>query len=46
MPIADVLINCASGHPIVSFIDGTAGYNQIFMAEEDMYKMALDVRVS
>jgi hypothetical protein len=36
MPIADMLINNASGHRIISFLDGNAGYNQIFMAEEDM----------
>jgi hypothetical protein len=39
MPIADMLINNASGHQIISFLDGNAGYNQIFMAEEDMSKM-------
>ena len=40
MPIADMLINDASGHKVISFLDGNAGYNQIFMAEEDMYKTA------
>lgn len=40
MPIADMLINNASGHRVVSFLDGNAGYNQIFMAEEDMSKTA------
>jgi hypothetical protein len=39
MPIADMLINNASGHRVISFSDGNAGYNQIFMAEEDMSKM-------
>jgi hypothetical protein len=38
MPIADMLINNASGHRLISFLDGNAGYNQIFMAEEDMSK--------
>jgi hypothetical protein len=38
MPITDMLINDASGHRVLSFLDGNAGYNQIFMAEEDMYK--------
>jgi hypothetical protein len=38
MSIADVLINNASGHRVISFLDGNAGYNQIFMAEEDMAK--------
>nr|AAT73645.1 hypothetical protein [Oryza sativa Japonica Group] len=36
---ADMMINDASGHKVISFLDGNAGYNQIFMAEEDMYKM-------
>jgi hypothetical protein len=40
MPIADMLINNASGHRVINFLDGNAGYNQIFMAEEDMSKMA------
>ena len=37
-PIADMLINEASGHRVISFLDGNAGYNQIFMAEEDTSK--------
>nr|AAM74403.1 Putative retroelement [Oryza sativa Japonica Group] len=40
MPIADMMINDASGHKVISFLDGNASYNQIFMAEEDMYKTA------
>jgi len=40
MPIADMLINNASRHRVISFLDGNAGYNQIFMAEEDMSKTA------
>jgi hypothetical protein len=40
MPIANTLINNASGNRIISFLDGNAGYNQIFMAKEDAYKMA------
>jgi hypothetical protein len=39
-PIADMLIYNASGHRVISFLDGNAGYNQIFMAEEDMSKTA------
>jgi hypothetical protein len=38
MPIADFLANAASGHRILSFLDGNAGYNQIFMADEDISK--------
>jgi hypothetical protein len=39
MPIADMLINNASRHRIISFLDGNACYN-IFMVEEAMSKMA------
>jgi hypothetical protein len=45
MPIADTLINNASGNRIISFFDGNAGYNQIFMAEEDASKTAFICRV-
>jgi hypothetical protein len=38
VPIADTIINDASGHIVISFLDGNAGYNQICMAEGDMYK--------
>jgi hypothetical protein len=38
MPIANTLINNASGNRIISFLDGNAGYNQIFMDEEDASK--------
>ena len=38
MHVADMLIDAASGNRIVSFLDGNAGYNQIFMAEADIPK--------
>ena len=38
MPIADMLINNASGNKVISFLDGNAGYNEIFMSEEDTSK--------
>ena len=38
MPNADQLVDAASGHKIINFMDGNAGYNQIFMAEEDVNK--------
>jgi len=38
MPVADLLVDAAAGHRIISFMDGNAGYNQIFMAEEDIPK--------
>jgi hypothetical protein len=40
MPIADMLINNASGNRTISFLDGNTGYNHILMVEEDMSKMA------
>jgi hypothetical protein len=40
MPIVNMLINDASGHQVISFLDDNAGYNQIFMAKEDMSKTA------
>ena len=40
MPIADMLVDAAARHNVISFIDGNAGYNQIFMAEEDIAKTA------
>jgi hypothetical protein len=39
MRIVDMLINNASGHRVISFLDGNDGYNQIFMAADDMSKM-------
>jgi hypothetical protein len=38
MHIADTLINNVLGNRIISVLDGNAGYNQIFMAEEDASK--------
>jgi hypothetical protein len=40
MPIADLLIDSASGNKMISFLDGNAGYNQIFMVKEDVSKTA------
>jgi hypothetical protein len=37
MPVAD-LVGVAAGHKVISFMDGNAGYNQIFMAMEDVAK--------
>jgi hypothetical protein len=41
MPIADLLIDSTSGNKVISFLDGNMGYNQIFMAKEDVNKTAL-----
>jgi hypothetical protein len=38
MPIADLLVDSTSGNKVISFLDGNVGYNQIFMAKEDMSK--------
>jgi hypothetical protein len=40
MPITDILVNNALGHRVINLLDGNAGYNQIFMAKEDVYKTA------
>ena len=38
MPIADMLIDAAAGHKVISFMEGNAGYNKILMVEEDIHK--------
>ena len=38
MPIANMLVDAAVGKKVISSMDGNAGYNQIFMAEEDIAK--------
>jgi hypothetical protein len=38
MPVADLLVDAAVGHKFISFMNGNAGYNQIFMAVEDVAK--------
>jgi ribonuclease HI len=40
MPIADLLVDVVVGQKVISFMDGNAGYNQIFMAVEDVAKIA------
>jgi hypothetical protein len=40
MPIADMLINNASTHQVISFLGGNAGYNKFFMGKEDIFKTA------
>ena len=39
MPIADMLVDAVVGHRVISFVDDNIGYNQIFMAEEDIAKI-------
>jgi hypothetical protein len=43
MPVTEILINTAAGHKILSFMDGNTGYNQIFMAPEDVHKTTFRV---
>jgi len=38
MPVADLFVDAAVGYRIISFMDGNARYNQIFLAEEDIPK--------
>ena len=40
MPVVDLLVDAAAGHRIIGVMDGNAGYNQIFMSEEDIPKTA------
>jgi hypothetical protein len=40
MPVADLLVDAAAGHKVISFMDGNAGYNKMFMAIEDISKTA------
>jgi hypothetical protein len=38
MPVADFLIDSTLDNKMISFLDSNAGYNQIFMAKEDVSK--------
>ncbi|GKV35610.1 hypothetical protein SLEP1_g43856 [Rubroshorea leprosula] len=38
MPVADLLVDGVARHRILSFMDGHSGYNQVFIAEEDISK--------
>ncbi|CAL8085534.1 unnamed protein product [Prunus armeniaca] len=40
IPMSDLLVDGAAKHELLSFMDSHAGYNQIFIAEEDVHKMA------
>nr|GLL25249.1 uncharacterized protein LOC109150426 [Ipomoea trifida] len=35
LPITELMIDAVTGHEIMSFMDGSSGYNQIRMAQED-----------
>ena len=40
MPIADMLVDAVANNEILSFMDGYSGYNQIYLAEEDVHTIA------
>jgi hypothetical protein len=40
MHVAYLLVDSSLGNKVISFLDGNAGYNQIFMAKEDVSKTA------
>ena len=40
MPMADLLVDGVASYQILSMMDGHFGYNQIFIAEEDVHKTA------
>jgi hypothetical protein len=46
MPIADTLINNASGNRIISFLDGNAGYNQFLWPKRMRLKRPSYVQAS
>ncbi|XP_050897537.1 uncharacterized protein LOC127104395 [Lathyrus oleraceus] len=40
MPVAEMLVDSTAGYEYLSMLDGYSGYNQIFIAEEDVSKTA------
>ena len=40
MPVAEMLVDSAAGFEYLSMLDGYSGYNQIFIADEDVPKTA------
>ena len=40
MPVVDMFVDSALGNEILSFMDGYSSYNQIFIAENDVLKIA------
>ncbi|XP_050229171.1 uncharacterized protein LOC126678311 [Mercurialis annua] len=40
MPIADMMVDGAAGHTILSFLDAHSGYNQVPIDEKDVSKIA------
>jgi hypothetical protein len=44
MPVADLLVDVAAGHKVISFMEGNAGYNQIFMVVDVVAKTTFRCR--
>ena len=44
MPVADMLVDATVGLEMLSFMDGNAGYNQIFMAKRTFIRWHFDAR--
>jgi hypothetical protein len=44
MPVANLLVDAAPGHKIISFMDGNAGYNQISWQKRIFPRLHLDVQ--
>lgn len=40
IPVAEMLVDSAVDFEYLSMLDGYSGYNQIFIAEEEVLKMA------
>jgi len=38
MPIVNMLVDVVAKHGMLSFMDGQLGFNNIFVAEEDVHK--------
>ena len=43
LPHIDMLVESTTGHPMLSFMDGFSGYNQILTAPEDVKKTSFIV---
>lgn len=40
MPVADILVDVAANHAILTFMDGYSMYNQIYVAGADTHNIA------
>ena len=40
VPIVDMLVYAVANNGILSFVDSYSGYNQIYLADKDVYKTA------